>query len=162
MELVSNIYSRETLEIRQAEDGGPGIVSGPAVKYGDTAMVAPEMGERIKAGAFGELTGDYIANYMHMREAPLARTGAGLTFKDTEEQLLAEIVLPNTQMGRDAAELVRSGVLRGLSLEFYPIENRWAGDILIREKAQLAGVAIVDIPAYPQSKPEIRYRLKWL
>ena len=160
--LISNLYSRDGLEIRQDENGGPGVISGPAVRYNDTALITREMGERIQAGAFGDLQGDYIANYMHMREAPLARTGSGLEFRDSPQELFVEIVLPPTQMGLDTAALVKRGVLKGLSLEFYPIEQRWDGDILVRTRAQLAGVAVVDIPAYPKSKPEIRYRLRWL
>lgn len=158
------------LELRAADDGGPGVIAGPLLLYSDTARVWG-VEERIAPGAFGDLSGaDVIARYMHDRAAPLARTGVAgaegrLSVRDSADGLHVEIGLLDTQRGRDAASEVRAGVLRGLSVEFVPME--WdaerAGDgklsRVVHTRARLVGLGVVDIPAYPRSVPSVRYEL---
>ena len=48
-------------------------------------------------------------------------------------------------------ELVRSGVLRGLSVEFRAIRDRFVGDLREIGRAVLDGLGLVDRPAYAGS-----------
>ena len=56
--------------------------------------------------------------------------------------------LPDTQRGRDAATLVRDGVLRGLSIEFRSLSEGMRGELREIRKAHLSAAALVDDPAY--------------
>ena len=64
--------------------------------------------------------------------------------------------LPATTMAADTMELVRAGVLRGLSVEFDAVEERRDGDIRVIVRARLGDVALVDRSQYPQSIVEAR------
>ena len=87
---------------------------------------------------------------------PLPRTGAGLTMTDTAEALRFDADLPATRAADDVLELVRTGVLRGASIEFESTRERMEGDLRIIERATLKGVSIVDTPAYSDSEIEAR------
>ena len=143
-----------TVSYREDSDG-IGTVEGVAVRYGD---VAAGFKERIDAGAFGDVSSlDVVANLQHERTQPLARSGAGLTLTDSTEMLHASITLPDTGAGRDAKALLRAGVLRGLSIEFWPEGYRMEERIMVVERARLVGLAIVDTPAYPESVASLRW-----
>ena len=145
---------RRYVELRQ--EGGRRL-SGVAVSYGDLAAV-PFGRERIEPGAFTPI-GDVILNAGHDRQAPLARTGGGgLELVDTERELIVRATLPETRAADDVLELVRAGVLRGLSVEMRPVSVRMEGGLRIIERAKLVGVAVVDTPAYPASEVEARRR----
>ena len=63
--------------------------------------------------------------------------------------------LPQTTAANDALENVRAGIWPGLSVEFMPEKYRFEGkdrEIVVVEKAELRGIAIVDRPAYANSK----------
>ena len=125
-------------------------LSGAAVFYGDRA-VFPWGEETIEAGAFAPL-GDVILNRQHQRVIPLARTnGGGLTLEDSPEALRIRAELPDVQSANETLELVRSKILRGLSIEFHATAERAEGDLRIIEKAHLVGVGVVDDPQYEQS-----------
>ena len=148
-----------TVSLREDSDG-IGTVEGVAVRYGD---VAPVYRERVEPGAFGDVSSlDLIANLQHQRTAPLARTGSGLTLTDTAEELTARIDLPDTTAGRDAKTLLKAGVLRGMSIEFYPRSYRMESDLMVVEQADLFGLALVDIPAYKASVASLRWNPIWL
>ena len=145
---------RRRAELRQ----GPGrTVEGVAVRYGDLAQL-PWGQERVEAGAFAPI-GDVILNASHDRTAPLARTGGcGLRFDDNAERLALTADLPVTRAADDVLTLVRTGVLRGLSVEFRAVAERFEAGVRVIERATLAGVAVVDTPAYPASEIEARRR----
>lgn len=141
---------------------GPRSIEGLAIRYGDIASL-PWGEERFMAGAFGDISEvDAVLNVQHERSRPLVRTGGGgLSFEDTVGALSFRAELPDTADARDTMTLVRGGVLRGASLEFYPttesVERREnAPDLITIEAAELVGLAIVDSPAYPASAIEAR------
>lgn len=148
---MADSVERRFVELRQ---DGERRLSGVAVRYGDTARL-PWGRERIEAGAFAPV-GDVILNAQHERAAPLARTGAGLELMDTADALTIRADLPATRAADDVLELVRSGVLRGLSIEFRAIAERIEAGVRVIERAMLSGIAVVDSPAYPQSEVEAR------
>ena len=133
------------------------VITGAALNYGDVA--------RLRAGRevfdprpFGDVSAlDVIANIQHNRERPLARTGGGgLTLNDSAERLAVRADLPNTRDADDALELVRTGVLRGWSIEFDPHRESQDGDLRRIHRALLGGLGLVDRPAYRQSLAEVR------
>ena len=136
-------------------------VSGVLLRYGDVAAL-PWGRERFEPGAFGDVTGaDVILNTAHERARPLARTGGGgLELIDTREALNIRATLPITQDANDTLSLIKSGVLRGLSLEFSSIAERMEGDTRILERAELRGLAVVDRPAYSDSLVTARAELR--
>ena len=128
-------------------------LSGRAIRYGDIATL-PFGKEVIDRGAFGNLeNADLILNRQHDRGKPLARTGGGgLVIEDSPTELQLQADLPDTPTGREAMTLVRSGVLRGFSIEFRAIREYVRNQILHVGEAALVGIALVDKPAYPESQ----------
>ena len=134
-------------------------LGGTLVKYGDRANMGSFV-ETIEPGAFAPVEElDAGINVQHKRDKPLARTqGGGLVLVDSPEALKAEFELPDTQDGRDAAELISKGVLRGLSIEMSvpPDGQRWSQtpdgkSLRTITRAKLHGLGIVDSPAYTGS-----------
>ena len=132
-------------------------LSGTAIRYGDIAEF-PWGRERIQAGAFSPL-GDVILNRQHDRKSPLARTnGGGLDITDTPEALRISAALPDTPSANETLQLIRSKILRGLSIEFHATQERQDGDLRIIERAILVAVAVVDSGQYPKSLVAARER----
>ena len=140
----------ETAERRFAElrfDDGRGL-RGIAMPYG-TVAVLPWGEERFEPGAFGDVAGaDLILNVFHDRARPVARTGAGLSFRDAADALHVEAMLPETRAADEALAEVRAGLLRGFSVEFRAIQERLQGRLRIIQRAKLVDLALVDRPAY--------------
>ena len=136
---------------------GGRVLAGVAIRYGDTARL-PWGRERFEPGAFGAVeAADVIMNVAHDRGRPIARTGGGgLVLADDTEALTIRATLPQTREADDALELVRSGVLRGLSVEFRAEAERAEGGTRIVEAAALTGLGLVDSGAYPGSTVEAR------
>ena len=115
---------RRYVELRADAEGRR--LSGVAVTYGDTATL-PFGRERIEPGAFAPI-GDVILNASHDRTTPLARTaGAGLDLADSAERLAFAATLPATRAADDILALVRSGVMRGASVEMRVTAERVRG-----------------------------------
>lgn len=146
-----------TCELRQ--DGGRRL-SGVAIRYGDTATLPGGFRETFMPGAFGDVAeADVVLNRQHDRGAPLARTGGGgLFLRDSDEELRISAELPATSAADDALALVRAKVLRGLSIEFRSLREKYDGGVRIIERAALVAVAVVDSGAYPDSVVEARRR----
>ena len=137
------------------------IISGVAVKYGDVAVL-PFGRERFQAGAFPTVaTDDLILNYAHDRSRALSRTGGGgLVVTDTAKSLSIKADLPPTREADDVLTLIRSGVLRGLSLEFIARSERREGGVRVVERATARGFGIVDRPAYSSSLVSVREEVR--
>ncbi len=135
-------------------------VAGVAVTYDDTATPGA-FSERFEPGSI--TFDDVMLNVQHDRKAMLARTPRTLRLTDGPRRLEIRADLPRTQLGDDVLELVRAGVLQGLSLGFVALRDRWDGDDRIIESAILDHVAIVDRPAYGSSVVEARtvHRRYW-
>lgn len=146
------------LEFRAGNDGLP-VVSGVAVRYGQTSTVAPGLRERFLPGAFGSVTAaDVVLRFQHDRSRPLARTGgSGLVLEDSAEALRARAELdPETRDGADAERLLRRKIMRGFSVEFLPVQQVFEGGIRTIRQARLVGLGLVDSPAHRGSVAELR------
>lgn len=141
------------------------ILAGTVVKYGDVAVVPIDgvvMREKFMPGAFTwhkDIKAlDIGANIQHERSRGIARTGYGMTLEDNTTQLRANIVLGDDTDGLDAAKKAKNGILRGLSPEYLrvPGGSRLENGVLVRHKAQLIGIGVVDSPSYKQSLLEKR------
>ena len=124
-------------------------VSGVAMPYGevtDRGMFR----ETFEPGAFGPVDEiDATLNVMHQGTRLVARTGGGgLLLRDTPAGLLASADLPATREADDTLTLIHRGVLRGLSVEFRAIRDKWEGNLRRVARAALEGLGIVDRPSY--------------
>ena len=123
-----------------------GTIEGIVIPFNQVTTI----GKFTERFAPGSLTyDDVIVNRQHDRSKPLARSnGGGLTLTESATELRASIELPDTQDARDVRELVKRGVLRGLSAEFRASEESWAGSERTILAARLSGLAVVDRGAY--------------
>ena len=136
------------VELRTVPDGSR-TIEGTVVSYGDVAKL-PWGSERFVRGGI-TWNDDTMLTVQHDRTKALARVGAGLTLEDGPEALTMRATMPNTTLGNDTLELVRAGVLRGLSLEFIPTRTRNEGRVSVVEAARMSGLSVVDVPAYAAS-----------
>ena len=130
-------------------------MEGIALRYGE---ISPTHRERFAPGAF-DLSGGPTRwlDYRHDRTRVLAHTeGGGLSLRDTEEALILSADLPRLPLADRALEEIRSGSLSGLSIEFHVREESRDGEIRVVEKADLAGIGLVESPSYPASRIETR------
>ena len=146
------------VEFRQ-DDGGVGVVSGPVVNYGDVARTRNGP-EQIHPGAFLGLTDPALpVNIQHRQQAAqrIATVADGLlTFRETPGALYADLRLPDTPAGRAAAAGVADGSLTGWSSEFVPLMETVENGVNTVYRALAVGLGLVDVPAYTNSRVEVR------
>ena len=135
------------------------VLSGTAIRYGDVARIGGQR-EKFLPGSFPGVEGaDVLLNRQHKRERPLARSqGGGLTVSDSPQALSIRAELPSTVDSDETLELVKSGVLRGLSIEFEALRESQENGTRVVTLAKLFAVAVVDSGAYPASTVEARQR----
>ena len=130
---------------------------GPAVTYGEQS---PSHRERFEPGAFN--LDDGVTRYLnleHDRAIVIAHTeGGGLELVDGAEALEVRATLPRIPAADGALDAVRSGTLKGFSIEFTALEERQDNDVRVLSKAALAGVGLVRQPSYLGSLAEVRAR----
>ena len=155
----AEVFAQELeFEFRAGTDGGPGMLVGPVVVYGDEALSLKGR-ERMDPGFFTNLDDKQIrAKLQHQRHQPIAANGRGLTFRDSAKQLIAETRLPKTTAGYELREYIQEGVYTGYSPEFLSRrESREPGTFVrLLHKGLMDGLGIVDWPAYPKSTIEVR------
>ena len=141
---------RFSIEVREdAERQSPGRIVGELLTYGQRAKDRPELFER---GALKWPEGGVILNRQHNRKAPIMRFSPTLD----GDRLTIDAPLPNTQAGRDAAEEVRAGLFKGLSVEFKAVKQTMAGGVRRIREAVLGGAGLVDSGAY-DTTVEVRH-----
>lgn len=143
---------RAALEIRDADHGR--TITGLAVPYGIPTPIGPYV-ETMARGVFTDATATpeavkVMAAHAH-ESLPIGRA---LTLTDTDEGLLAELLVSDTTAGRDVLTLVRDGVATGLSVGFVPVVDHWTPDrsAVTRIRASLVEVSIVAFPAYDDAR----------
>ena len=142
------------LELRQAESG-PGLLTGVALRFGERAKLPGGRTEEIRPGGLVPSVRVY-ANRQHERGRHLGVSPGNLSLVIDNKEVRVALQLPDTTLGRDVATEVRMGILQGLSVEFRPIRDKWAGFHRIVEQATLAGIGVVDTGAYGGDSLSIR------
>ena len=135
------------------------VLSGTALRYGDVARIGGQR-EKFLPGSFPDVErADILLNRQHLRERPLARSnGGGLTVSDSPQALSIRAELPQTADSNETLELVKRGVLRGLSIEFEALRESQENGTRVVSLSKLFAVAVVDSGAYPASTVEARQR----
>ena len=126
-------------------------LTGAAMVYGD---VSPDFRERFEPGAFGEVR----AIDLNLQHDPAVVVARGASLTDGPEALRVAATLPE---GSAALALVRRRALAGFSIEFHAKAERREAGVRVVERAELTGLALVDRPAYPGARPEVRARSGW-
>ena len=157
----------ETRTINSNYESG-NTLTGYAILWDAESRTIHEQGrvftERIARGAFDasidNKTDDIKLYYNHDSSMPLARTRNGsLRLVSDEKGLRFEADLPETTLGNDVRELLRTGTLSGeMSFGFYVRDEVWSKDKKDRTitKGDLVEISVVVDAAYPQTYSQLR------
>ena len=130
-----------------------GRLYGVLLRYLERASDRPELFER---GAFDldaiKASGGIVVNRQHTRSAPIVRVVPELR----GDELVIDQALPDTEAGRDAAVEIRSGLMRGLSVEFKATRARMVNGVRRISEAALVAAGLVDDASYSGSTVEVR------
>jgi HK97 family phage prohead protease len=156
----------EGIELRAAPAGSssPGTLSGYAAVFNRTSVDLGMFREVLAPGCFKDALArsDIRALYNHEPDHLLGRTTSGtLRLAEDEVGLRMECDLPDTQLGRDLAELCRRGDLTGQSFSFTTDSDSWdysASPPLrtVRAVGELYDVGPVTYPAYSDTSVACR------
>ena len=141
----------------RAEGGDSRVVTGVAVRYGDEARLGG-FRERIARGALTLPERKANLTMQHDRAMPLGI----LEWQDDEDALRFRVELTDGARQDQARQDVRSGLVRGASLEFKPSKEKLLetdeteGPLFEILEAQVVRLSLVDDGAYPQSAIRLR------
>ena len=142
------------VELREDDTlSSPGRLTGTLLTYGERASDRPELFERgsIDLAAI-TASGGIVINRQHTRGAPIMRVIPELR----GDALVIDARLPESTAGRDAAVEIRSGLMRGLSVEFKALRARMVSGVRRISAATLVAGGLVDDPSYSGSTVEVR------
>ena len=142
------------LEIRADESRlSPGRLAGVLLTYGERASDRPESFE---AGALSWPSNGVVLRRQHNEGQPIMRVIPEVRGRE----VVIDAALPDTAAGRDAATEIRSGLFRGLSVEFRATAQRFDAGVRRITAAVLEGAGLVDDPSYSGSAVEVRKRAR--
>lgn len=151
------------LRVAASAGNGPGTVAGYAAVFNSEADIGGYWREVIAPGAFSATlrNDDVLAYSAHDSARILGRTSSGtLRLSEDARGLSVEIDLPDTTDGRDVAELVRRGDLKGMSFGFVVTKEQWDETIdpPVRtiQQVELIEVSAVGRPAYGDTSLGLR------
>lgn len=139
-------------------DAGARTLTGIAVPYGETVRIGGPLGfdERFAFGAFSRSVTERVSAGkvrlfgQHSRNNGQFPIGQITGAREERSGLHITAQLAQTQAAADAVELIRSGMVSGLSVGFRPVADRIAtGGVVEVTEAVLLEVSVVDEPAYP-------------
>ena len=118
--------------------------------------VSPSHKERFEPGAF-DLSGTIWLDVRHDVEKVLAHSdGGGLVLVNSPGSLDVAATLPKIPLADRCLAEVEAKKLAGFSVEFRALKESQDGAIRVVEKAELAGIGLVENPSYSQSTVEVR------
>ncbi len=144
------------IEIRQDETlSSPGRIYGVLLTYGERASRRAEVFEpgslEWPDGSDGNPAG-VVLRRQHERGQPIARVVPEVR----GNQVIIDHKLDETRASRDAVAEIRSGLFRGLSVEFRAALQSYSGGVRRIKRAALVGAGLVDSPEYGGSVVEVR------
>lgn len=119
-------------------DGGRLVTE--VFRYGALSRSIAERGDKVRLFV------------MHDRQRlPIARASS---LVESADGVMGEFPVPDTAAGNDVLELVRGGVVDGLSVGFRPVKDRWNRDRSEVERLEVAlhEVSVVHDPAYDTAR----------
>ena len=141
---------RMKIEVREDEARlGPGRLVGTIMRYGERASDRAEM---FLPGSLKWDADGIVVNRMHTRKSPVMRV---MPIVEGNEVRI-DAALPDTTAGRDASAEIRSGLFKGMSIEFRATAQSIVGGVRRITEAVLSGAAIVDSPSYAGASVEVR------
>jgi len=153
-ESVKKLETRTNLTQIEVRDGSDGMTfEGYAAVFDSDSQPLPFI-ERIKRGAFTrslKSRNNIFFYWNHDSGQVLGSTRAGtLQLEEDGRGLKVRAQLPNTTLGRDVAELVRTGVIDSLSFGFTTVKDSWdeSGNRRTLESVRLHEVSLTPVPAY--------------
>lgn len=153
-----------TIEFRAADDDHDPIAEGYAAIFGRRSVDLGGFTEVIDASAFTKTVreADVVALWDHDEGHLLGRVSSGTLRLNIDERGLHYAVdLPDTTTGRDVAELMRRGDIKGSSFGFWTVRDEWHQDEDGAVTRTLLEVALIDVspvarPAYPDTSAALR------
>lgn len=150
------------IELRE-EDGGP-VIAGYAAVFDRMSVDLGGFREQIAPGAFADTLKagtDVRALVNHDSNQRLGRTSTGTArFQEDKKGLQIEVDPPNTTVGRDTVEDIRSGNLDGMSFMFRTLDDKWetkdGEELRTLLKVELLEGGPVTFPAYPDTSVALR------
>ena len=139
-------------------------LTGVVMKYGE---VSPSHKERFEPGSLRMADAVHL-DLDHDRERVVAwHPAGGLELADQGEALELSAELPPIPAADRALQEIRSGRVRGLSVEFQAVKESRVGGVRVISEALLTGIGLVSKPSYQGSQVEARARKhgrfpKWL
>ena len=158
------IRSFEIEEMETREDGKP-FISGYAAVFNRLSVPLWGFREKIAPGAFKNSLAsgkNIFALWNHDSNHPVGSTGGGqLKLEEDEKGLRFELEPIDTTAGRDLSEMIRSGVVKGVSFGFRVIKQEWdeadpKNIIRTLVENDLFEVSPTPFPAYPQTSVSAR------
>ena len=149
------------VELRAEGDGR--TFTGYAAVFGQPSLPLP-FTEIVQPGAFKrslQSRNRMMLLWNHDTSNPLASTRNGsLSMVEDARGLKVTATLPDTTLGRDIAELVRTGVVDAMSFGFSVKKDSWSQDGNTRylEDVSLYEVSLVSTPAYEQTSGTVAVR----
>lgn len=149
------------VELRAEGDGR--TFTGYASVFNEPSLPLP-FTEIVKPGAFKrslQSRNRMMLLWNHDTSNPLASTRNGsLQLVEDARGLKVTATLPDTTLGRDIAELVRTGVIDAMSFGFSVRKDSWSQDGNTRylEDVSLSEVSLVSTPAYEQTSGTVSVR----
>ena len=141
---------RCAVELREDDSrSSPGRLFGVVMKYGSPAN---RLRERFADGALEWDAGGIVINEQHNRQSPIVRAIPERRGAD----VVVDVLLPDSQRGRDAATGIKSGLYRGLSVEFVAKSEGMVAGIREVRSASLIRIGLVDDPEYQSSVVSVR------
>lgn len=150
-----------TLEMRADGDGM--TFEGYAAVFNSPSEPLPFI-ETIKPGAFRKsLQGRHrmMLLWNHDTSQPLASTRNGsLRMVEDDYGLKVTATLPDTQLGRDVAHMVRTGLIDAMSFGFQVKKDSWSADGSTRmlEEVAIHEASLVSYPAYTATAGSVSVR----
>ena len=149
---------RCAIEFREDESRkSPGRLIGTILNYEERAQ---DRGELFEKGALTWPGDGVVLNRQHQRGEAIMR----IVPEVRDSAVVIDVALPDTAAGRDTAAEIRSGLFRGLSVEFRAIKQSYQNGVRRIAEAVLGGVGLVDSGSYAGSTVEVRGKRRrvWL